>query len=176
MKVTLLAADLGELTRIGATVGQAFARGSAAVGSRPTHQRPTETSGTEAALQELVHLYADAYAQMRYVEFAYATKARTYEQSKGRYDAVDNALFDIRRTIVPDLRTRLGQVRAREEALVREVEMRGLAAEAIGPIVPPERAQETSVRPGEGPARRRPIPALPPPRPSFVARLRRRRG
>jgi hypothetical protein len=171
VKVTLLAADLDELARAGTSAGEAFARGSAALGSRPTHDRPAELPGTEAGVRELIHLYAEAYAQMRLLQFAFATKARTYERSKGRYEAVEDELFDARRHVVPSLRRRLAEVREREEALARELEARGVAAGTIGPLVPPERAQETSLRPGEGPVRRKTLAPLPP-RPSLLRRLR----
>jgi hypothetical protein len=147
MKATLLAADLDELARAGSSVEEAFSRGSAALGSRPTHERPTETPGTEAAIRELVHIHAEAYAQMRLLQFAYTTKARSYERSKGRYDAVEDALSDASRHVVPVLRARLGQVKEREDALVGELEAHGVSAEAIGPLVPAARAQETSLLP-----------------------------
>jgi len=156
MKATLLAADLDELARVGSRIEEAFSRGSAALGSRPTHERRTETPGTEAALRELVHIHAEAYSQLRLLQFAYTTKARNYERSKGRYEAVEDALFEARRHVVPPLRARLGQVREREEALARQLEARGVRADTIGPLVPPERAQETSLRPGEGRSRAAP--------------------
>jgi hypothetical protein len=174
MKATLLVADLDELERVRTTVDQAFARGLAAIGSRPTHDRVAEAAGGEAAVEELVHIYAEAYAQMRLLQFAYTSKARSYEESKGRYRAVEDDLFDARRHVVPALRGRLGQVKEREATLARELDARGVPAETIGPIVPAERAQETSLRPGEGPIERQTLPPLAP-RPPFLQRLRRKR-
>ena len=90
MNASLLRADLDELDRVGAPASEAFARGSACVGSRPTHERAVETPGTQAAVEELVHLYAEAYAQMRLLQFAYTTNSCSYEQSKGRHENVED--------------------------------------------------------------------------------------
>jgi hypothetical protein len=171
MKATLLLADLDELERVATSADAAFARGAAALGARPMHDRPTEPPRTEQAVQELVHLYAESYAQMRLLQFAYTTNARRYDPSKGRYRTVEEGLFDARKHVVPALRTRLRQVKEREEALVRELESRGVTAGAVGPIVTPEHAQETSLRPGEDPIQRRTLPPLAP-RQSLLDRLR----
>jgi hypothetical protein len=171
MKATLLAADFDELARVGTTVTDAFGRGSAALGSRPIRDRATGMPGTEAAVQELIHLYGETYAQMRLLQFAFTTKTRNFERSKGRYEAVEDALFEASRRVVPPLRMRLGEIKQREQALVRELEARGIQAGTIGPIVPLERAQETSLRPGEGPPERRTLPPLAR-RPSLLERLR----
>lgn len=104
MKVQLLAADLDELSRAGVTVEAAFQRGSAALGSRLIHDQPTESPGTQAGIEELIHIYAEAYAQMRLLEFSFATKSRDYARSKGRYGAVEDALFHARRYVVLELR------------------------------------------------------------------------
>ena len=174
MKVTLLAADMDELARAGATVASAFRRGSAALGSRIVHDQPTESRSTQAGIEELIHIYAEAYAQMRLLEFSFATKSRGYARSKGRYGAVEDALFDARRHVAPELRRRLGEVRRREEDLVRQLASRGTATDVIGPIVPPERAQETTPRPGEGPVERYTLTPVPP-KPTLLERLRGRR-
>jgi hypothetical protein len=174
MRARLLAADLKELARAGATVDEAFSRGSAALGVRPIRMRPTEAPGTRAAVDELVHIYAEAYAQMRLLHFSFSTRAGDYRRSKGRYHSVEDALFDARRHVIPALRARLRDVRAREELLVRELEEQGVPADTIGPTVPPDRAQETDLMPGEGPPERRTLPPLPS-RPTLLERLRRRR-
>jgi hypothetical protein len=171
VKVKLLAADLDELTRAGTTVEAAFERGTAALGSRSIHDQPEESPGTEAAVEELIDIYAEAYAQMRLLEFAFTTKSRDYAQSKGRYDAVEDALFDARRYVVPELRKRLGEVRHREEELVQELASRGVPTDPIGPIVPPDRAQETTPRPGEGAIERYTLTPIAP-KPSLLERLR----
>ena len=85
------------------------------------------------------------------VEVAFTSKSRAYERSKSRYEAVEDDLFDARRHVVPPLRRRLGHVREHEQALARRLEALGVDVDTIGPIVPPERAQETAPRPGEEP-------------------------
>jgi hypothetical protein len=171
MRATLLAADLDELARVGVSAGEAFERGAAALGARPLVDRPTAEPGTEASVQELVHRLAESYAQMRLLQFAFATAASRFRTSKGRYRAVERELVAARRNVVPELRRRLAEVRAREEALARALEERGGAAGDVGPIVPPELAQATSPRPGESGYERRTLPPLEP-QPPLLARLR----
>lgn len=171
MRTSLLTADLDEFERTGADVGSAFARGARSLGCRQLHERLLESSSTEAGLTELVDLYAEAYARMHLLRFGYMSKAEAYAESKERYDAVDDVLFDLRRHVVPALRTRLAEVRQREAQLVAQAEARGIPTAEIGPIVPADRAQVTSVRPGEGPPQRRTLTPLAP-RPTRLQRLR----
>lgn len=175
MRVSLLGADLEEFEHAGTDVRSAFERGAASLAGRRLHERLTEPSGTEAGLAELVDLYAEASARMHLLQFDYRTREHAYADSKERYDAVDDTLFDLRRHVVPSLRARLAEVRRREAQLVAEAEAQGIAAAEIGPIVPADRAQVTSLRPGEGPSRRRTLTPLAP-RPTRIQRLRRLLG
>jgi hypothetical protein len=172
MRASLLAVDLEEFERTGVAVGSAFARGARALDRRQLHEHLVEASGTEAGLTELIDLYAQANARMHLLQFDYMTRAGAYAESKERYDAVDDVLFDLRRHVVPALRAHLAETRQREAELVMEAEGRGIATAEIGPIVPPDRAQVTSLRPGEGPLRRRTLTPLSP-RPTRLQRLRR---
>lgn len=162
MKARLLAADLDELEQLGIEPDEALQRARAALGNRPIHDKPRETPGTEAAVEELVHLLAETAADMRLLQFSYTTKARDYQRSRARYDDVEGAMADLRRDVVPQLRARLRELRAREGALERELRERGIDPDRIGPIVPPETAVDPRPRPGEGEPERRTIPPLPP--------------
>lgn len=119
----------------------------------------------------------------RYVEsareFAEEERAHTaHERSAGaheaRNEAVEDALFDVRRHVVPPLRRRLAEVSKREDELVRELASHGISAATIGPIVPPDRAQETKLGPEAGPVEHYSHTPIGP-RPSFLERLRGRR-
>ena len=136
MKVNVLISDTEELERAGISLEEAFGRGYQALAARPTRDKPREKPNTPEGLEELAHLHAEAAADMRLLQFAYTTKAGAYARSRGRYYAVESAMADVQRELVPRLRARLRELRAREATLERELRERGIDANSIGPKVP----------------------------------------
>jgi len=149
MIVRLLRADLDELARLELDPAEALRMGAEALGARPTRDRPRERAGTSEAADELRHLYAEAAADMRLLQFSFATKAGDYARSRARYDAVEGAMADLQKDVVPELRARLRALRAREQTLERRLAMRGVDAASIGPTIPAGMAVDTTLKPGE---------------------------
>jgi len=149
MIVRLLRADLDELARLELDPAEALRIGAEALGARPTRDRPRERAGTSEAADELRHLYAEAAADMRLLQFSFATKAGDYARSRARYDAVEGAMADLQKDVVPELRARLRALRAREQTLERRLAMRGVDAASIGPTIPAGMAVDTTLKPGE---------------------------
>lgn len=161
MKVDLLASDLDELREEGIDAEQAIRRGLEALGRRPTHERPGERPGTEAGVEELVHLYAEASASMRLLEFAFASESGEFDRSASEYAGVEETLADLRRDVIPVLRARLRELRTEETSLEVELRERGVDPDGIGPRVRPGTALDPSPRPGEGEREPRLLPPLP---------------
>ncbi|MGB2952834.1 MAG: hypothetical protein WBB74_05520 [Gaiellaceae bacterium] len=170
MRIELLAADREEFGAAGIEPEDAFRRGVAALGSRPTHGKPREAPGTAAGVEELVHLYAEAAADMRLLRFSFATKAGDYHRSRERYDAVESSMADLKKGKVPALRARLRELRSHEAELERKLRECGRDPGRIGPRVPAETAIDPTPKPGEGDEGRRTLPPLPP-RTRLLARL-----
>jgi hypothetical protein len=170
MIVRLLRADLDELARLELAPAEALRIGAEALGARPTHDKPRERAGTTEALEELRHLYAEAVADMRLLQFSFATKAGDYAGSRARYEAVEGAMADLQRDVVPELRARLRELRAREQTLERRLAMRGVNVASIGPTVPAGMAVDTTPKPGEYDEPMLALRPLPPRR-SLLARL-----
>jgi hypothetical protein len=160
--VRLLAADLDELRRLELDPARALRIGADA--------RDERSDGSTESLEELRDLYADAAAEMRLLQFSFATKAGDYARSRERYDEVEGAMADLQKDVVPEVRARLRELRARERALELRLAERGIDAERIGPFVSPGTAVDTTPKPGEYDER---MPALLPlpPRRSLLERL-----
>ena len=173
MKVELLEADLDELGAAGIEPHEAFARGLKALGRRPIHEKPREVPGTAAATAELVHLVAEATADLRLLRFSFATKAGDYHRSRARHDAVDREMADLRRELAPRFRARLRELRLREAELERELRERGVDPSPIGPHVPRGEAVDPTPKPGEGDEERQRLSRLPPRRGLFERLFRR---
>jgi hypothetical protein len=141
MIVRLLRTDLDELARLELDPAQALQLGAAALGER--------AAGRSENLSELRHLYAEAAADMRLLQFSFATKAGDYARSRARYDAVEGAMADLQKDVVPLLRARLRELRAREQTLERRLAMRGVDTTSIGPTIPAGLAVDTTPKPGE---------------------------
>lgn len=166
----MLTADVDELGRLGIQIQEAFDRGRAALGDRVVRQQLGERPGTEAGLAEVRDAFAEAAADLRLIRFAYATKAPVYRRSASEYDALEERSRELRRDVVPQLRARLRELRAREQALERELHARGLEPGAIGPRVAPSEAIDPTPKPGEGAEPLR-LPGPLPPRRSLLDRL-----
>jgi len=110
MNVEFLVDDLEELAEAEIAPRGALLRGLKELGSRSTHAQPQERPDTEAGVRELMHLYAEAAAYMRLMQFAYATSADEYRRSRQRYYRVEGAMADLQREIVPGLRAKLREV------------------------------------------------------------------
>ena len=111
MIVRLLEADLDDLARLELDPARALRIGDAALGEG--------REGSTESLEELRHLYADAVAEMRLLQFSFATKAGDYARSRELYDEVEGAMADLQRDVVPVLRARLRELRDREALLER---------------------------------------------------------
>jgi hypothetical protein len=153
---------------------EAFERGLEALGSRPGHDRPVERPATPAGVNELLHLYAAAAAELRLLRFSYEARKEAYDRSAREYGELEEQLLGARRGVVPALRARLAEVRAEEEELERRLRAAGLEPDAIGPRVPAGRALDPTPRPGELPPASRALAPLER-RPGLRDRLRRRR-
>lgn len=162
MRLTLLERDVRELSERGVTVDDALQRGLAALGRRPRLERATAAPGSTEAVEELVHLHAEAAADVRMLRFGYATRSEDYEASRRRYDAVEGYLADLRRHVAPALRAQLRELRAREASLEQELRAHGVDPGTVGPIVPEATSVDPSPRPGEGERRRHALRPLPP--------------
>ncbi len=162
MKVELLVSDLEELERTGIDPEEAFVRGYRALGARPTHDKLRERPETREGVEELVHLYAEAAADMRLLQFAYTTRAGDYERSRGRYYAVESGMADLQREVAPRLRARLRELHAHEATLERKLRERGIDPDAIGPKVPEGTAIDPTPKPGEGDEPKQTFAPLPP--------------
>ncbi len=149
MELRLLTLDVEELEQLALVPEEAARRGIAVLGSRPTSTQARERPGTEAGARELVHLYAEAAAEMRMLRYAFTTKSRTYNKSRRRYDAVEKAMADVQVEIVPQLRGRLRELRRREATLEEKLKSKAIDAAAIGPQVPAGRAIDPTPKPGE---------------------------
>jgi len=175
VRVTLLRSDLDELADVGASAQEAFDRGVDALGHRPTHDRFTEAGSTEASVDEAIHLLAETAADMQLIRFALSTEAPVYERSAERYDAVDDRILRLQRTVVPALRAELRRLRARERELELTLTARGIDPDGVGPHVDEANAVDPTPRPWEG--ERQPRTLSPPvPRPSLRRRVADRVG
>jgi hypothetical protein len=162
MIVHLLEADLDELARLELDPARALGIGVDALDER--------SEGSTESLEELRHLYADAVAEMRLLQFSFTTKAGEYTRSRARYDAVEGAMAELQRDVVPELRARLRELCAREQALELRLAERGIEPARVGPLVAPGTTVDTTPKPGEYDER---MPALLPlpPRRSLLERL-----
>ena len=149
MRVELLGIDLDELAQLAVSPDEALGRAAAELGRRPTHERPKETPRTEAAVRELVHLSAEAIADMRLLRFSFAAHAYDYARSRRRHELVEDAMADLRLHTAPRMRACLRDLRIREEELEGLLAARGIDASSIGPFVPPGTAIDPTPRPGE---------------------------
>jgi hypothetical protein len=162
MRIELLEADLRELANAGIAPDEAFHRGAADLGNRPTHEKPRERAGTPAGVDELIHLSAEAAADMGLLRFAYATKAGDYHRSREHHDAVESTIAELQREVVPVLRARLRELRVREAELEQALRARGVDPAPIGPRVPPGTAIDPTPKPGESGEDRLTLLPLPP--------------
>lgn len=170
MDVELLTVDFLELEDLGIDVQEAFERGCAAIGNRITRDRITERPNTEAALEELVDLFAERSADLHLVRFSFATAAPEYDLSTRTFDAIDAHGREIQKDVVPSLRAELRRLRTREAELELALTARGLDARTIGPLVPDGDAIDPRERPGEGVRQARYLTPLPV-RQSLLSRL-----
>ncbi len=146
----LLRTDLERLAGAGVDVEAAFRRGLHALGERPQDERLHAREETAQGVAELEHRYAALMADLRLLDYALASREPAYRGSAEHYDAVNEDMRELERSVVPALRGELRRLRAREQELEERLRARGLDPDGIGPMVAPGKAIDPSPKPGEG--------------------------
>lgn len=145
MQLELLAADVDELRRLGATAQAALERGASAIGRRaPLATRLDDPERSDRRLRDLVDLYAEAEADARLVRFEYARSAPRYEETSQRFEQLRAEVRQLRAVRAPTLALELLELRALEETLGRSLAQAGPDPAELAPPLRPGETNDLS--------------------------------